>query len=270
MDRSHAPVGKCGAGTSRAYRRRVRGSSVVGDFPANRGGSIRKSGGALSSSTPFNPLDKKNLGISVAQALLSREVVGLSALETFNGAGIYALYYSGTFAPYSKLSEHNKSDRFQMPIYVGKAENQKRKGGATSSTRSTVLFRRLREHAESIHQARKTLRLQDFHCRFLVVDDIWIPLGENLLIAIFSPIWNTLIDGFGNHDPGGGRYEGMRPRWDVLHPGRPWAERCKDRPETVSQIESDVQEFLRAIPAKPARFYAGKPLGIYDVDEDVG
>lgn len=224
----------------------------------------------MSSSTPFNPLDKKNLGISVAQALLARDVVGLSALETFTGAGIYALYYSGSFAPYVKLAEHNKSGRFQMPIYVGKAENKKRKGGETGTTRSTVLFRRLKEHAESIQQAKKPLRLQDFHCRFLVVDDIWIPLGENLLIATFSPLWNTLIDGFGNHDPGGGRYEGMRPRWDVLHPGRAWAEKCKDRPETSAQIVGDVEEFLRAIPAKPPRLYTGEPPGVYEVDEDVG
>nr|WP_296905928.1 Eco29kI family restriction endonuclease [Polaromonas sp.] len=30
-----------------------------------------------------------------------------------------------------------------------------------------------------------------------------------LLIANFAPIWNTLIDGFGNYDPGNGRYRRM-------------------------------------------------------------
>ena len=79
-----------------------------------------------------------------------------------------------------------------------------------------------------------------------MVDDIWIPLGESLLIARFSPVWNALIDGFGNHDPGSGRYNGMRPRWDVLHPGRAWAAKCKERPESAKDIEQDVETYLRS------------------------
>jgi hypothetical protein len=51
-----------------------------------------------------------------------------------------------------------------------------------------VLFRRLNEHAQSIAQA-ENLELSDFSCRYLVVDDIWIPLGESLLIEKFAPIW---------------------------------------------------------------------------------
>ena len=47
------------------------------------------------------------------------------------------------------------------------------------------------------------LDLTDFRCRFLVVEVIWIPLGESLLIEKLSPLWNETIDGFGNHDPGG-------------------------------------------------------------------
>jgi hypothetical protein len=26
------------------------------------------------------------------------------------------------------------------------------------------------------------------------VDDIWIPLGESLLIEMFSPLWNKVLD----------------------------------------------------------------------------
>lgn len=63
-----------------------------------------------------------------------------------------------------------------------------------------VPFNRLCEHAESIRQT-KNLSIEHFACRYLVVDDIWIPLGESLLIEM-SPIWNRLIDGFSNHDPG--------------------------------------------------------------------
>jgi hypothetical protein len=78
----------------------------------------------------------------------------------------------------------------------------------------------------------------------MIVDDIWIPLGESLLIAKFDPLWNKLIDGFGNHDPGKGRHAGLRPRWDVLHPGRPWAERCQPRDETAEQIIREARDYL--------------------------
>lgn len=193
---------------------------------------------------PFNPLDKTNLGASVADALLAAPATPLSELEEFHGAGVYALYYSGKFKPYAALAEFNTAGQFRAPIYVGKAVPAgARKGGALDAKPGRVLFKRLTEHAESI-RATANLNIADFHCRYLVVDDIWIPLGESLLIARFSPIWNSLIDGFGNHDPGSGRHAGMRPRWDVLHPGRHWAEKCQERKEGVEDIERDVVTFL--------------------------
>ncbi len=72
-----------------------------------------------------------------------------------------------------------------------------------------MLYHRLREHAASIQQV-SNLSLDDFLCQYLVVDDIWISLGESLLIEKFSPIWNTILVGFGNHDPGKGRYNQQR------------------------------------------------------------
>ena len=122
-----------------------------------------------------------------------------------------------------------------------------RKGGGLGVSPGKALFNRLSEHAESINAA-DNLHIKDFHCRFLVVEDIWIPLGESLLIAKFAPVWNTLIDGFGNHDPGKGRYEGLRPRWDVLYPGRAWAARCRERHETSETIIRDVETYLRNTP----------------------
>jgi hypothetical protein len=193
---------------------------------------------------PFNPLDKTNLGASVADALLAAPAIALSELAEFHGAGVYALYYSGKFKPYAAMSKLNASGQLQAPIYVGKAVPAgARKGGVLDPKPGRVLFKRLSEHAESI-RATANLNIADFHCRYLVVDDIWIPLGESLLIARFSPIWNSLIDGFGNHDPGSGRHAGMRPRWDVLHPGRHWAEKCQARKESVKDIERDVATFL--------------------------
>lgn len=192
----------------------------------------------------FNPLDKTNLGSSVADALVARPALPLDDLEVFNGAGVYAIYYRGKFKPYNALAALNTAGQFRAPIYVGKAVPEgARKGGILDPRPGRVLFKRLAEHADSI-RATHNLNIADFHCRFLVVDDIWIPLGESLLIARFSPIWNSLVDGFGNHDPGSGRHGGMRPRWDVLHPGRSWAAKCKERKETARDIERDVASFL--------------------------
>lgn len=196
---------------------------------------------------PFNPLDKTNLGASVADALLARPALPLGDLPPFHGAGVYALYYTGKFKPYEPLAQRNRSERFGAPIYVGKAVPAgSRKGGVLDARPGKVLFNRLAEHAESLCLA-SNLDIKDFFCRFLVVDDIWIPLGESLLIARHSPLWNSLIDGFGNHDPGSGRHAGMRPRWDVIHPGRPWAARCRDRDESAKDIERDVASFLANI-----------------------
>lgn len=195
---------------------------------------------------PFNPLDKKNLGASVAEALLAGRVHPLNDLPEFRGAGIYAIYYAGDFFPYAEIAKRNRNHK-TVPIYVGKAVHAgARKGGGSGGNGGKPLLNRLLEHADSI-RAVGNLSIEDFTCRFLVVDDIWIPLGESLLIARYSPVWNALIDGFGNHDPGRGRYNGARPRWDVLHPGRAWAERCGERPETPEDIARDVESYLRAM-----------------------
>lgn len=198
---------------------------------------------------PFNPLDKKNLGASVAEALLTKEIHPLGDLPAFEGAGIYAIYYSGDFAPYAQVSRLNRDGRFMLPIYVGKAVPPGARMGANLEVPAgKVLQKRLKEHADSIRAA-ENLNIDDFHCRFLVVDDIWIPLGESLIIARFTPVWNSLIDGFGNHNPGKGRHAGMRPRWDVLHPGREWAMRLVERPESQEQIAQDAETYLRVLPA---------------------
>ena len=199
----------------------------------------------------YNPLDRENLGNSVAEAMLGRKARPLGGLKTFKGAGIYALYYCGRFPAYARLAALNEPDDPQAPIYVGKAVPEGgRKGDLplTGPTSSPALYRRLREHKESIEES-SNLQIEDFVCRFLVVDDIWIPLAESLLIAKFSPVWNLLVDGFGNHDPGKGRYAGMRPKWDVLHPGRAWAEKCRERDDTAEQIANEVRSRLDQEPS---------------------
>ena len=194
---------------------------------------------------PYNPLDKRNLGVSVADALLNRAVDQLPPTERFVGAGIYAIYYTGDFPEYAAIAKRNRDKNYSQPLYVGKAVPAGSRKGAHNINDSpgTVLYRRLVKHSESIAEA-ENLQLSDFACRWLVVDDIWIPLGESLLINKFSPVWNQALDGFGNHDPGKGRYGGQRPPWDVLHPGRPWAAKCRDNEKSFEEIVARVRTHI--------------------------
>lgn len=187
---------------------------------------------------PYNPLDYQNLAQSVVRALLERADSELPPTEPFSGSGVYALYYTGPLPFYAFLA----SEELKTPIYVGKAvPSGSRKGSATDVPETnSALYRRLGEHAKSIQQA-ENLRMDEFRCRFLVVEPVWITLAERFLINHFKPIWNTVIDGFGNHDPGRGRRAMRRPRWDVVHPGRPWA--------SALNAEETEDEIIASLPS---------------------
>jgi len=193
---------------------------------------------------PFNPLDKRNLGESVADALLDTDAQSLPPIP-FIGAGVYAIYYTGSFSAYEQLAKMNRDGIFRYPIYVGKAVPPgARKGGLGLEVEpGQALHKRLMEHAESI-KATTNLDIEDFYCRFLAVDDIWIPLAESMLIERFKPVWNRILDGFGNHDPGKGRYQGMMPQWDCLHPGRIWAGRLQPCAYTSEQLKKRVEKYI--------------------------
>jgi hypothetical protein len=191
--------------------------------------------------TPYNPLDKLYLAESVVRALLDRTLDPLPPAEAFEGAGIYAIYYRGDFPAYARIARRE----VDTPVYVGKAvtAGARRGGFGLGCAPGRVLHRRLVEHAKSISQA-ANLRLEDFRCRYLVVEDIWIPLGEQLLIQKFGPIWNRLVNGFGIHEPGGGRHKQRRSAWDVIHPGRALAARLQENPRTAEEILSEISRFL--------------------------
>ena len=134
-----------------------------------------------------------------------------------------------------------------MPLYVGKAVPSGGRRGldVAAHTSTRALSGRLSEHAGSVRAA-DNLDIADFTARWLVVEDILIPLGESALIRRYRPVWNAIVDCFGNHDPGRGRVAGVRPRWDTLHPGRPWAGKYPERDETAEDIAQDVREYLRS------------------------
>lgn len=173
-----------------------------------------------SAEKPFDPLDYGNIAGSVVTALLGRPLLLLGGLAPFSGAGIYALYYVGLLEAYASIAAPVGSD----PIYVGKAvPSGARKGSAGLPVPSgRTLHSRLGQHGKSIEQA-QNLALADFLCRYLVVESVWIRLAERVLVQEFRPVWNSVLDGFGNHAPGKGRRAMRRPRWDIVHPGRPWA-----------------------------------------------
>jgi len=193
----------------------------------------------------FNPLAKRNLGKSVVDALLESPAQPLSVVGNFPGAGVYAIYYFGDFPCYRPLSLLNKRAA-TYPIYVGKAiPDGSRKGGVDDdSLQSKALCKRLREHKSSIEEV-ASLNIQHFAYRSLVVDDIWIPLGETLLIQKYKPLWNQVVEGFGNHAPGKGRGRGRKPLWDELHPGRKWAESLQPPKLTRSEILLAAESHLK-------------------------
>lgn len=198
--------------------------------------------------TVFNPLSFESLSNSIARELSQVPTCPLSELPRFEGPGIYALYYTGGFAPYEPIAKANRREPGSWPIYVGKAEASTRKGEtiqAPDDYSGDALYKRLGNHAKSINLV-ENLSVDDFHIRALVLAYVWVPMAEASAISMYRPLWNTLIDGFGNHDPGKGRYNQMRSRWDTLHPGRSWSEKLQPNVFTSEQIGAEAMTWLRS------------------------
>ncbi len=136
-----------------------------------------------------------------------------------------------------------------MPIYVGKAVPRgwrQARIETEAEKKAYELYGRLNEHYRSIQQA-KNLLIDDFQCRFMILEGAsssLIGTVEAALIRYYKPIWNTQVDGFGNHDPGSGRYNQAKSEWDVLHPGRPWADKCLGEAPDNSKVEEKVIDFF--------------------------
>lgn len=206
----------------------------------------------MASNGPYNPLDKVELAQSIERTLLARDAQSLASIGEISGAGVYAIYYCGAFSSYNPIVGDPASGSWSRPIYVGKAiPKGGRKGGLTKdASKGRALFDRLRQHASSIDEA-QNLQVSDFYVRHLVVDDIWIPLGENMLIETFRPVWNLAIDGFGNKDPGRRRATQYKSPWDVLHPGRYFAEKLADSGVTLAFLEERIADFFAGSSLKP-------------------
>lgn len=199
------------------------------------------------SSGPYNPLEKKNLAQSIVDALFAQPARALTDTAGLVGAGVYAIYYTGDFELYHPIAALNRDGQFQQPIYVGKAiPKGGRKGGlGQDSGVGNALRSRIAIHAASIAEV-ENLNLEDFYYRALVVDDVWIPLGENAVIEWFRPLWNLALDGFGIKVPGQGRMGQRASDWDTLHPGRNLARGLSPSDRTVQQLADRLLKFLLA------------------------
>lgn len=172
-------------------------------------------------------------------------VHSLPPSSRFTGCGVYALYYLGDFELYAKLIRSDE-DVGALPVYIGKAVPPGWRAARATSTETGSLYSRLREHARSIRQARN-LEVNHFRCRFIILRDPEIDLivpVEAALIRNYRPLWNSVVDGFGNHDPGKGRYNQAKSEWDVLHPGRSWADRLTGPSPNLEETKEKIRESL--------------------------
>jgi hypothetical protein len=198
---------------------------------------------AIDKVVPFNPLEKKVLGAAIAEVMLTTPVYPLTTKFPRRGPGIYAIYYSGQIPAYEKLAEQNRETGGTWPIYVGQALPGGGRRGIEVESDGTELRARIGKHLRSINAA-IDLDPDHFHYRALVMDDAFIRLGETSLLALYKPIWNNYVDGFGNNTPGAGRTASTRSRWDTLHGGRAQAEEHRQRDESRELIMREIEREL--------------------------
>ena len=193
---------------------------------------------------PHNPVDKKNLAEGIVRRISLQPARPMPPDTPFIGAGVYLLYYVGSADLYAPVAGLNKDEKFALPIYVGKADPKgTRKGARLDPKPGPAIFQRLGQHADRI-QATKNLKIKDFYFRFVVLDYVWIRLGEAGLIDHYRPLWNALLDGFGSKIPGSNRAKQKRSAWDTIHPGVGWPELTSAGKHPIETLLTNVKAFF--------------------------
>ena len=175
----------------------------------------------------------------------------LPPTESFFGTGVYALYHTGQTGIYERYGELNRL-AYGHPIYVGKAVPKGWRQARVAddpASQSRELFSRLRQHSRSIVMG-ENLNIDDFMCRFMIFQDAgsdMIGTIEAALIKLHRPLWNTSLDGFGNHDPGSGRYNQAKSDWDVVHAGRSWAVKCQGVAKDLKTVKASIARHLKSL-----------------------
>ncbi|MFP2931188.1 Eco29kI family restriction endonuclease [Pyxidicoccus sp. 3LG] len=191
-----------------------------------------------------DPLVLAGIAQTLIQNVTKSEPVPLGTITPFDGAGLYALYYRGNFPAYQGLKAPSRNAP-ERPVYVGKATQLHRAALAHAPPPlGAPLYRRLKEHAESI-KSTANLSVDDFWCRYAVMADIWAILAQRIFEDLEKPIWNSTLPGFGLHNLGTGRVHGRRSDWDTLHPGRKWCDRLSPSPCSQQEILNRVSAAVR-------------------------
>ncbi|WDI40217.1 Eco29kI family restriction endonuclease [Bremerella sp. P1] len=195
---------------------------------------------------PAMVYDLKNpaiTGMLIGRALGESEPQPIADVHRFYGSGVYAIYYTGKFAAYQPIKGTT------CPIYVGKARPD-RDEAVTPKEQGPAVWDRLAKHASNLRKA-KHVRIQDFHCRYMVIQSGLQDATEEYLIKHFRPIWNLVVTGFGKH---GDRERGELSKWDVLHSGRPWATGQTSRKrKTPASIKVEISKHFQSIAMEPSR-----------------
>jgi hypothetical protein len=171
--------------------------------------------------------------------------------ERFQGTGVYAIYCTARSGVYKEFHKINRT-AYTVPIYIGKAVPKgwrQARSVCSDGSESYELNNRIREHGRNL-QAVEGIEPEDFRCRFMILEGAesdLIGTVEAALIRKYKPLWNTLLDGFGNHDPGSGRYEQAMSDWDVCHPGRLWAKKCRGKHSDRELLLKSIADFMDSL-----------------------
>jgi hypothetical protein len=188
----------------------------------------------------FDPGNPDTVGRLVVIALLAQDRVPLSEIRPTYGSGVYAIYYNGAHPAYAEISNT------ETPIYVGKADPAEPRA-ATPREQGVRLFGRLSDHRRAIKRAEDyasarelpdPLRIVDFDCRRLVCATNAQLVAEKHLIEIFKPAWNSetkICFGISKHGDDSEMRRNKRSPWDVMHPGRDWANGNEVRPGMTAE-----------------------------------
>ena len=68
---------------------------------------------------------------------------------------------------------------------------------------------------------------------------------EATLIKLSRPLWNSAVDGFGNHNPGAGRFNQAKSDWDVIHSGREFSDRCRGVPNSLDSVIKNIEAHFK-------------------------
>jgi len=174
---------------------------------------------------------------------ISSPAYPLSALPRMTGCGVYGIFLvDAKNTPYDGIVDTSH------PIYVGKAVPPgSRQGKGLQDDEANKLIKRLSEHRRSLESV-TNLGSSRFECRFMIMNGSAADLigaMESYIIRRLQPLWNSHIDGFGNHAPGSGRYAQAPSEWDTIHNGRGFVSKLTGAAPDSNLIMNKIKNYVK-------------------------